>query len=217
LLRASTHSFLAFLRDAEVAMTDIPGIRRVDDPSRIGVAPADGDANTFAVVGRLIVEFARAEAYVHLLTCRRSGLGDIAARPIFSGMRLGDLSERLRETIRLKEQEEGEYTDIDSCLTQLDVIGKQRHKIAHRYVELGTGTVRTSNLYTSKKFYVHEDDEFTLEDIEKMIDDCLRIRRRILRHTDGEARRRERYDPSFLPALFAPWQYKSPLRGRMRK
>jgi hypothetical protein len=200
-----------------MTMAKLPGILKVDDSDDAGVPPAQGDDRTFAIIGRLIVEFARAEAYVHLLTCRRSGLGDVKARPVFSGMRLGDLSERLRGIIRLGEEEKGEYVDIDACLTQLDTIGKQRHKIAHRYVEIGGDNISTSNLYTSKVFEVHEDDEFTTDDLEKMIADCRRIRRRILRHTDGEARRRERRDPNFLPALFAPWQYKPPQPRRRRK
>jgi len=123
-------------------------------------------------------------------------------------MRLGELAERLRGIIRLAEKEDGELADIDACLTQLDAIGKQRHKIAHRFVEIYESKVTTSNLYTSKQFHVHEQDTFTHEDMENMIADCRRIRRRILRHTDGEARRRERRDPTFLLMLFAPWRYK---------
>jgi hypothetical protein len=176
----------------------------------LGLSPADDHINTLAVIGRLITEFARAEAYVHLLTCRRSGLGDVKARPVFSGMRLGDLAERLRGIIRLGEQEEGEYDDIDACLTQLDIIGKQRHKIAHRFTEIYESKIVTNNIYTSKSFDEYQSDVFTPEELGNMISDCRRIRRRILRHTDGEARRRERYDPTFLPMLFEPWRYKPP-------
>lgn len=51
----------------------------------LGLPSQDSDISTLAIIARLIIEFARAEAYVHLLVCRRSGLGDIGARPVFSG------------------------------------------------------------------------------------------------------------------------------------
>jgi hypothetical protein len=162
----------------------------------------------YAVLGKFIAEFSRAESYVHLLTCRRSGLGDVKGRVIFNGMRLGDLAGCLRGLIRLSEAEPGEYDDIDACLVQLDIIGKQRHKIAHRFVNVGDAFVVAENIYTSKIFSQHESDTYSVDQLNDMIADCARIRRRILRHTDGEARRRERHDPSWIPELFAPWRYK---------
>jgi hypothetical protein len=170
----------------------------------------------YEIIGRLVVEYARAEAYVHFLACRVLG-SDYAGRVVFSGMRLGDLAERIRGMLRTGrafapsyKPTEQDYTDIDACLTQLALIGQARQKMAHRFVEMGPDQIRTHNLYTSKTLDSGETDIFERDQIQRMIADCVRIRRRILRHTDGEARRRERHDPDWLPALFAPWRYTPP-------
>jgi hypothetical protein len=170
----------------------------------------------YEIIGRLVVEYARAEAYVHLLACRVLG-SDYIGRVVFNGMRLGDLAERIRGMLRTgnafapsyKPTEE-DYTDIDACLTQLALIGQARQKMAHRFVEMGPNVIRTYNVYTSKTIEEYEQNDFEPWELKNMMADCLRIRRRILRHTDGEARRRERHDPDWLPALFAPWRYTLP-------
>lgn len=160
----------------------------------------------YALMGRFMAEYARTEAYVHYLTRCRSGLNDETGRIAFAGMRLGDLTERLRGFIRLAEKEPGEYQDIDACLVQLKLVGKARHSLAHRYVTVWKELLSASTVYTSKG--KHEEETYSLIQLEEMIDDCQRIRERILRHTDGEARRKERHDPTWLPTLFAPWRYK---------
>jgi hypothetical protein len=167
----------------------------------------------YGVVGRLVTEFARAEAYVHLLasTLLKNGhLGSI----IFSGMRLGDLIERIRGMLRVQEAVQEEYSDIDACLTQLDLIGKVRHKLAHRFVVMmGLDKIEVHNAYTAKVPEGREFESFHPDQLKDMISDCIRIGRRIARHTDGEARRRERHDPNWLPQLFAPWRYKPSQRA----
>ena len=105
-------------------------------------APAfDPDEDiAFAIMGRFFAEYARAEAYVHYLTRRRSGLHDDTARITFAGRRLSNLTECLRGFMRLKETEVGEYDDIGSCLVRLGIIGEVRHILAHRYVTVYTTT-----------------------------------------------------------------------------
>lgn len=161
----------------------------------------------YALMGRFMAEYARAEAYVHYLARCRSGLDDNIARVVFAGMRLGDLTERLRGLMRLSEKEPNEFTDLDSCLTQLNIIGKIRHNLAHRYVTVFQQLISASNVYTSKSIHPHEEDVYSLIQLEDMIADCKRIRDRILRHTDREARRKEQINPTWLPELFAPWRY----------
>ena len=163
----------------------------------------------YEVIGRLVVEYARAEAYVHLLTCRVLG-NDAIGLIVFNGMRLGDLADRIRGMLRAQKARKDDYADIDSCLTQLTEIGKVRQKLAHRFVEMGPDEISTHNLYTAKTVEGQEIDVFKPFELNAMIADCQRIRARILRHTDGEARRRERHDPSWLPVLFEPWRYKPP-------
>jgi hypothetical protein len=170
----------------------------------------DNELNAlYAVVGRLVVEYARAEAYVHLLACRVLG-DDAVGLVVFNTMRLGDLTDRIRWILRAKKFSDEDYTDINSCLTQLAQIGKVRQKLAHRFVELGDQSIQTHNLYTAKTVEGREIDEFEPFWLNAMIADCQRIRRRIQRHTDGEAKRRERYDSGWLETLFAPWRYTPP-------
>lgn len=162
----------------------------------------------YAVIGRLVVEYARAETYVNLLARHLLG-NDHAGLIVFSGMRLGDLTDRIRGMLRVNQATEQDCADIDACLVQLDLIGKVRQKLTHRYVGLqAPELIQTHNLYTAKTPEGEEIAEFTPGQLNEMISDCIRIRRRILRHTDGEARRRERHDPDWIPKLFAPWRYR---------
>ena len=140
----------------------------------------------YAVIGRLVVEYARAETYVNLLARHLLG-NDHAGLIVFSGMRLGDLTDRIRGMLRVNQATEQDCADIDACLVQLDLIGKVRQKLTHRYVGLqAPELIQTHNLYTAKTPEGEEIAEFTPGQLNEMISDCIRIRRRILRHTDGE-------------------------------
>lgn len=163
----------------------------------------------YEIIGQLVVEYARAEAYVHLLACRVLG-NDSTGLVVFDGMRLGDLAKRIRGMLRVQKTPNEDFSDINSCLTQLDAIGNVRQRLAHRFVNMQPGAIETHNLYTAKTVEGQEIDRFEPHQIADMIADCHRIRVRILRHTDGEARRRERHDPDWSPALFAPWRYTPP-------
>lgn len=168
----------------------------------------------YEIIGRLVVEYARTEAYVHLLACRVLG-NDAIGSIVFDGMRLGDLAKRIRGVLRANKADAKDYADIASCLAQLDEIGAVRHKLAHRFVNMRPDGFETHNLYTAKTVEGQEIERFETQQIADMIADCQRIRRRILRHTDGETRRRENprhdaYDPDWLLELFAPWRYKPP-------
>ena len=86
----------------------------------------DSELNAlYAVVGRLVVEYARAEAYVHFLACRVMG-DDAVGLVVFNGMRFGELADRIRGILRTQKASDDDYVDIDSCLTQLALIGKVR-------------------------------------------------------------------------------------------
>lgn len=112
--------------------------------------------------------------------------------------------------LRNQKEQQYDFSDIDACLTQLDLIGKVRHKLAHRFVTMiSLDKIEVHNAYTAKVPEGRQFESFHPDQLKDMISDCIRIRRRISRHTDGEARRRERHDPNWLPQLFAPWRYKS--------
>jgi hypothetical protein len=164
----------------------------------------------FEAIGRLVVEFARAEAFVHYLANWQSGLGTEKGMAIFAGMRLPDLIQAIRACMRLNKMESKASNDLDACFTQLDVIGKVRHKLAHRYVEIASEfgpQISVHTLYTAKSLVSADVEEFTLQDMAAMTEDCFCIRIRILRHTDAEARRKTR---TLEERIFQPWRYKPP-------
>ena len=92
---------------------------------------------------------------------------------------------------RVQEKNERDYEDIDDCLTQLTAIANVRRNLAHQFVEMGDQQIQTHNLYTAKTAEGQEINQYEVLELAAMISDCHRIRRRILRHTDGEARRRK--------------------------
>jgi hypothetical protein len=55
-----------------------------------------------------------------------SKLSEEKARVIFAGMRLGDLADRIRAMARADKIDPTVQTEIDTCLTQLDLIGGAR-------------------------------------------------------------------------------------------
>ena len=77
----------------------------------------------YEIIGRLVVEYARAEAYVYLLAGRVLG-NDTVGSVVFDGMRLVDLAKRIRGMLRANDAADHDYADIDACLVQLAEIGK---------------------------------------------------------------------------------------------
>jgi hypothetical protein len=84
------------------------------------------DAQYFEAIGRFIVEYAAAEGAMHLIARKYSGMGADKARIVFSGMRLGDIAERIRGILRTDKIEESIQQEIDACITQLDLISSER-------------------------------------------------------------------------------------------
>src|SRR5690348_5317017 len=80
------------------------------------------EAAYFESLGRLVAAYAAAEASVHQLVRKLSSLSEEKARIIFAGMRLGDLSERIRGIIRLYPDIIENSDEVEPCLVQLDII-----------------------------------------------------------------------------------------------
>src|ERR1035437_8868002 len=106
------------------------------------------DTPHFEAVGRFISSFASAEAAAHALARKLSGLSDKKARIIFGGMRLGDITDRIRGMMLADAIAENTYADIDSCLTQLNCIADQRHKLVHRSTMYLADKLIVSNVLT---------------------------------------------------------------------
>jgi hypothetical protein len=145
----------------------------------LGIANPE-DIPYYAEVGRFIVQYAKAEAAVHILARKLTGLNDDPARIIFSGMRLDDLATRVRGLMRISTANAHIFHDVDACLTQLDVISKQRSKLVHRHVEYADGAMQVTNAFIAKSLENVEKDVFTPEDLTAMMTDCGTINLRLL-------------------------------------
>jgi hypothetical protein len=178
------------------------------EPESVTTPRADDDAPCFEAIGRLVVEFARAEAFVHHLANTVSGLRTEKGMAVFSGVRLPDLILAVRACMRLNNMDSNAFDDLDACLTQLGVIGKARHKLAHRFVVTSNAQISAHTSYTARSIGSAETEVFTLDDVAAMTEDCFCIKARIYRHTDGEGRRNTR---GLEGRIFQSWRYKSPL------
>jgi hypothetical protein len=107
------------------------------------------DEPYFAALGRFIASYALAEQQVHLLARHLTRLTDAKARIVFSGMRLGELSERIRGLLKVTKATAKRYNEIDHCLQQLDLIAPQRNNLVHRFVRYSEGKIIVTNTSSS--------------------------------------------------------------------
>jgi len=184
------------------------GLQKVLDPS-------SDDKPYYEAIGRFVVAYAQLEGVLHTLARRLSGLKDDKARIVFSGMRLGDLNTRIRGLLRVTKRSPKVKADIEACLSQCDVIGIERDKMVHRYVQYATGTISISNEMTAKSPLAAERDLFTINDLMRLQIDCWTIVLRIM-HIMGPAFIRAA-DKKELRMLHEPWQYKPRQRQTQKK
>jgi hypothetical protein len=170
------------------------------------------DEPYFAALGRFITSYAIAEHQVHLLARRLTRLNDAKARIVFSGMRLGDLAERIRGLLRVTRTTIKRYNEIDLCLQQLDFIATQRNNLVHRYVIYQHGQIEVTNIVVSKSIEVSERQIFGIADFESMDSDCASITLR-LRVVCGGLE----VPPPLLKWARWPWRYKPPQPARRPK
>lgn len=171
----------------------------------------ESENDYFAAIGRLVTEYAVAEAAAFMLTLWASKLPEENARIIFGGMRFSDLKERL---VRLIAAHHPDFSDeLDKNLKQLNIIGIERDKLAHRsvayYDKIG---VLVSNAMTAKYLERAEAHIFSIEQLEAMRTDCSRIFLRLLFPVYGS-----RLDLDAQNYLFRPWSYKPALPKKPSK
>jgi hypothetical protein len=167
--------------------------------------PTPEDQPYYAAFGKFIASYAGAESQVHVLARRLTRLSDNKARIVFSGMRLGDLAERIRGLLRVTEASNKRYDEIDGCLRQLDLIATQRNNLVHRFVTYEAGKITVTNIVNSKSILAHEWDTFTIADFENMDSDCTAITLRLWASLGNKLK------PHLKPWVHEPWRYK-PLR-----
>jgi hypothetical protein len=162
---------------------------------------APDDEAYFAALGRFIASYASAEHSVHTVARKLSRLTDAKARIIFGGMRLGDLTERIRGLLRATRASDKKYNEIDACLIQLDLISEQRNKLVHRWVSYHDGLIWVSNITIAKVIGSSETISLRMSDFTNMNADCSAISYRLQFH--GRVG-----DPSLLKWARSPWRYK---------
>jgi hypothetical protein len=178
------------------------GIAPVEPP-----APVDEDTPYFAALGRLIVGYAAAETTVHLLARHLSGLSDAKARAIFSGMRLSELTERVRQMMQLDPISGADFAEVDKCLTHLGQIAKQRGNLVHRDVNYLGRALQVSNWATAKSIHNIEHASFDIATLDAMRVDCLAIYFRLRDVIEPSSSKRPILLEDFLRQ---PWRYKPP-------
>jgi hypothetical protein len=170
----------------------------------------------YAALGRFVSMYALAEAGAHVAARKLSGMSDEAARVVFAGMRLPDISERIRKLLALSALDETRAADIDRCLAQISVLSGARSKLAHRLIKIvDESTISVSNEQIAKSVADAESHVFSLDQLKHMEYDAWRISMFLPAAADPAA---DTYDaPKLLDILRAPWLYKPPEQGRKNK
>lgn len=181
-----------------------PGILKVAEAMN---APAiKADTPHYEAMGRFVTTFATAEAAVHMLARKLSGLSDAKARIVFGGMRLPDLIDIIRQMARIDGVEEDVYSNIDGCLTQLNHIGTRRHSLVHRTTNVFDGKLVVTNVLTSKAVRSSQTEVFEISEMAAMESDCGRIFLKLNRVVTPKHALED--PPGYAEFLLLPWRYK---------
>lgn len=161
----------------------------------------------FASFGRFIAAYAMAEAGAHVAARHFSGMPEEKGRIMFSGMRLSDLFDRLRQFV----VGTAHATDIDALISHMNAIGDARDHCVHRLVEYhhGRGLVVTNRL-TCKSASSPQPRTFTRSILDDMEYDCRHIFARFVWACGA----RDDVSPVMagitLLEMHGPWRYTSP-------
>ena len=170
--------------------------------------PPKEDDPYFAALGRFIVGYATAEHEVHKLARKLARVTDAKGRIIFSGMRLGDLAERVRGLLRATKASKKFYDEIDACIAQLDLVSAERNKLVHRFVVYRSGKIFVTNYPIAKSAEASENEVFELHDLENMNNDCFCINVRLTLVRDRKLKAKMSREANQW--LRGPWRYKPP-------
>lgn len=173
------------------------------------------DEPYFAALGRFIAAYAMAEHQVHILARRLTRVSDAKARIVFSGMRLGDLSERIRGLLRATKSSTKRNDEVDKCLRQLDLIATQRNNLVHRFVQYSDGKITVTNIIISKSIETYEYHTFTVSDFENMDSDCAAITLRLAAVSPSKGHKKMR--PFMKKWVHLTWRHKPPLPAQKAK
>jgi len=162
------------------------------------------DKTTFEALGHFIATFASAESAVHLVARKISGLSDEKARIMYGGMRLKDVTDRVRQFINVDDADQSLRIEIDQCLTQLGHIAAKRHNLVHRGGSYFQGKLISTNSLTARSLNAIEVEHFDEDQLNDMAADCRSIFLRLVSIADPKGS-----DPKLIAGLKArPWLYK---------
>jgi hypothetical protein len=139
------------------------------------------DAALFAALGKFVASYASAENAVHMLARKLLRTTDAKARIVFGGMRLADLTDRIRGLLRVTKAAKRKYEEIDACLTQLNLIADQRNKVVHRWSTYQNHAIWITNAPNSKDAATSETEAFSKLDFDHMETDCVAIMYRLVK------------------------------------
>jgi hypothetical protein len=177
----------------------------------------DEETPYYAAFGRFIIAYANVETMVHQVARKLSGLSDEKARVIFGGMRMSDVTIRIRALLKISKRSDRSRNDIESCLAQFDIIGTERDKMVHRYTILEKDSLRISNMMTSKSILSYEQDNFTIPTLQALRRDCMAISLRLAPLVVSNPVRTV-LDRQIQKDVRAPWQYKPvPLQTQTKR
>lgn len=159
----------------------------------------------YVALGRFIDRFSRAESAIEYVLRHYAGVGPKVAVAIFSGVRVDAATKQIKRLAESTKLTQERRTELEDCLTQLDVINGARNAILHfgaNDIAEGKGVV-TNELKRGERatwFPISPDS------LDKMFDDLRRIVTLLLMYHAG--RPIPKSARAIVAALTPAWQYK---------
>jgi hypothetical protein len=134
----------------------------------LSAPPSREDQPYFAALGLFVSYYAMAEAAVHLIARLLSGTSDPKARVIFSGMRLPDLTDRIRHLMETEDIREDYKYEVKFCLSHLSVLAELRNRLVHRLVTYASQNIEVTNSFIARSLSQVETTIFSINDLVDM-------------------------------------------------
>lgn len=166
-------------------------------------------------LGRFVHSFSQAEAVIHHVFPRVTGIELGMAQILKKDMTLGALIRLLMDGLIA----EGPLSADDQgvvlgCLERLSLISSFRNKTIHRGARMSKdGRYQASNFATMKSLESLEQSTFDLSDVQAATDDLNRLTLRLFYLLDGPDPHRH---PQLEAFVRAPWRYK-PVRPERQR
>lgn len=184
----------------------------VKDYNALGVqfSTPDGDPRTpmLRALGLFIMNYAKVETAVQMYARSLIGISDDKARILLSGLRVEEIIAKIALLLPKTQRSKSECDEFRILTAQLKRITDARHSLVHNGV-----TFLSNEKVLSHKHFVFKDkdkfpsQEFTLEQLYAMLDDCAYMFTRFMAITEPELWKEVAFS-SFREAAFEPWRYK---------